>query len=333
MFHSLRVASHHRGDSRREVHRLRDSRGPRPGVRLPLRPVSDRPRRLRRGASRALLLARERAGVRPGPQGDRQASRRRPGLERSSTSGSRWAIRVEVKGPEGRFVLDRAEGPVLLFAGGSGITPVISILKTALEDHRPSGDAPLREPESDVGHLPRRARAPRARLPRPLAGRPPLRRRARTGGRGGRARRVAGQRDASVFICGPAPFMGLVERAAVAAGASPECIRIERFTLGRGAGPAGRGRARGARRRGHTRVHRRSSSAGRTTRSPYKKGKTLLQTARDARPRRARTRARRGSAAAARRICSRGAWSWPPTTRSPTRRRSGGWSSRASRAR
>src|SRR5258708_4567428 len=40
--------------------------------------------------------------------------------------------RIDVKGPEGRFVLDRSDAPLLLFAGGSGITPVISILKTAL---------------------------------------------------------------------------------------------------------------------------------------------------------------------------------------------------------
>ncbi len=39
---------------------------------------------------------------------------------------------IDVKKPEGRFVLDKADGPVLLFAGGSGITPVIAILKTAL---------------------------------------------------------------------------------------------------------------------------------------------------------------------------------------------------------
>ena len=42
---------------------------------------------------------------------------------------------VSVMPPEGRFVLgqrDHAEAPLLLFAGGSGITPVISILKTAM---------------------------------------------------------------------------------------------------------------------------------------------------------------------------------------------------------
>jgi ferredoxin-NADP reductase len=39
---------------------------------------------------------------------------------------------IEVMRPAGRFVLRAAEAPILAFAGGSGITPVISIIKTAL---------------------------------------------------------------------------------------------------------------------------------------------------------------------------------------------------------
>ena len=39
---------------------------------------------------------------------------------------------IEVMRPAGRFVLRAAEVPIVAFAGGSGITPVISIVKTAL---------------------------------------------------------------------------------------------------------------------------------------------------------------------------------------------------------
>ena len=34
--------------------------------------------------------------------------------------------------PEGRFVLGESTAPIVAFAGGSGITPVISLLKTVL---------------------------------------------------------------------------------------------------------------------------------------------------------------------------------------------------------
>ncbi|HME68280.1 MAG TPA: ferredoxin--NADP reductase [Myxococcota bacterium] len=39
---------------------------------------------------------------------------------------------IEVMPPVGRFVLRAAEVPIVAFAGGSGITPVLSIIKTAL---------------------------------------------------------------------------------------------------------------------------------------------------------------------------------------------------------
>src|SRR5690242_4635237 len=39
---------------------------------------------------------------------------------------------LSVLPPEGRFVLTDTDAPLVLFAGGSGITPVISLIKTAL---------------------------------------------------------------------------------------------------------------------------------------------------------------------------------------------------------
>jgi 3-ketosteroid 9alpha-monooxygenase subunit B len=132
--------------------------------------------------------------------------------------------------PEGRFVLTDTEAPLVLFAGGSGITPVISLVKTALltssrkivllyanRDHRSiifkreldflsgqhQGRLDIRHhldveqgfvTEADVGPL------------------------AELGG----ARGV-------FYICGPGPFMDTVEHGLLRAGVDPTLIRIERF--------------------------------------------------------------------------------------------------------
>jgi 3-ketosteroid 9alpha-monooxygenase subunit B len=139
--------------------------------------------------------------------------------------------RIDVKGPEGRFILDKAEGPVLLFAGGSGITPIIAMIKTTLVTttrrirllyaNRTRGGIIFRD------ELERLAASSGGRLEV----------RHRIDDEHGQvdeaavAAATAGLADPSVFICGPSPFMGLVERAVVPAGASPDKIRIERFTL------------------------------------------------------------------------------------------------------
>jgi 3-ketosteroid 9alpha-monooxygenase subunit B len=39
---------------------------------------------------------------------------------------------LDVMAPAGRFVLNGSAAPLLLFAGGSGITPVMSLIKSAL---------------------------------------------------------------------------------------------------------------------------------------------------------------------------------------------------------
>ena len=43
---------------------------------------------------------------------------------------------LRVLPPEGRFVLRESEQPLLFFAGGSGITPVLSLIKSALVSTR-----------------------------------------------------------------------------------------------------------------------------------------------------------------------------------------------------
>jgi 3-ketosteroid 9alpha-monooxygenase subunit B len=191
--------------------------------------------------------------------------------------------RLEVKGPEGRFVLDASPGPLLLFAGGSGITPIVSILKTALATtarkvtllyaNRTASSIIFR---AELDRL-QQAHAARLRVIHRLDD--------AEGVVDGAAvqRVVAGQRDASVFVCGPAPFMGLVERTAVVAGASPDRLRIERFTL---SGPSANPSAVAAPAAQAPIAEGIPESIdvelrGSRVKVPYKKGQTLLQAARD----------------------------------------------------
>ncbi len=43
---------------------------------------------------------------------------------------------LEVLPPAGRFVLGDGDAPLLLFGGGSGITPMMSLIKSALRQGR-----------------------------------------------------------------------------------------------------------------------------------------------------------------------------------------------------
>jgi 3-ketosteroid 9alpha-monooxygenase subunit B len=138
--------------------------------------------------------------------------------------------KLAVLPPEGRFVLTDTDAPLVLFAGGSGITPVISLIKTALV----TGSRKIlllyanRDERSIIfkGELDTLAAKHWQRIEihhhldcekgfvadndvRPLA-------------ELGTARGV-------FYICGPGPFMETVERGLLTAGVDPAHIRIERF--------------------------------------------------------------------------------------------------------
>ena len=137
---------------------------------------------------------------------------------------------LEVMRPAGRFCLTERDADVVLFGGGSGITPVISLLKTALATTRAPRAPPLRQPRPRLDHLPRRARrrgcgatraASRSCTASTSTKASPTRRRARP--------RRAAPSDADFYVCGPAPFMDVVERALLGLGVPRERILIERF--------------------------------------------------------------------------------------------------------
>jgi 3-ketosteroid 9alpha-monooxygenase subunit B len=138
---------------------------------------------------------------------------------------------VELTKPAGVFCPQESARPVLGFCGGSGITPVLSITKHVLSA-TPRHVGLLyanRDAESVIFD----------RVLGDLADRHPTRFHIRhhldaDGGfltAGDIERFVAGDLDADCYICGPGPFMDLVEPALHALGVPPDRIFIERFLV------------------------------------------------------------------------------------------------------
>jgi 3-ketosteroid 9alpha-monooxygenase subunit B len=200
--------------------------------------------------------------------------------------GSNWfhdavraGTRLRVLPPLGRFVLHDTRVPLLLFAGGSGITPVISLIKSAL------ATTPRR---IRLLYANRDARSVifRAELDA-LAAAHPTRLEVlhhlddANGFVTADEVRAAtrGLEDAEHYLCGPGPFMAGVEATLRAAGVPDERIRIERFELPAEHAETGVTAAQPA--AGLPReivVH----LDGKTHRVPYAPGQTLLAAARAA---------------------------------------------------
>jgi ferredoxin-NADP reductase len=137
---------------------------------------------------------------------------------------------VDVAAPAGFFRLGPGDGDVVAFAGGSGITPVFSLLKTGLvttsrrfrllyanRDHdsiifRAALDALAEE------HGDRLAVAHHLDVGNGFVGPHDVRRFVEEVG------------DAEYYVCGPTPFMDIVEDALAADGVGAGRIHIERFT-------------------------------------------------------------------------------------------------------
>jgi 3-ketosteroid 9alpha-monooxygenase subunit B len=150
--------------------------------------------------------------------------------------GSNWVCdhvgvgdEIEVMPPAGVFVPRSLDGDFLLFAGGSGVTPVFSILRSVLlrgrgqvrliYANRDEQSIIFREALKELGaqyaerfdviHLLDSVQGvPNISLLRRLA---------------------AGMPAAQAFICGPGPFMNAAETALRELKLAPECIHVERF--------------------------------------------------------------------------------------------------------
>lgn len=136
---------------------------------------------------------------------------------------------LEVMKPSGVFTVKDTDRDLILFAGGSGITPVFSILKTALQSSTQHVRLIYANRDTDsiiFKHELNRLRqhyAPRlevVHLLDTIQGVPSV------------ALLQAlcfAAEDRLAFICGPGPFMDAAETAVLAAGIDPDFIHIERF--------------------------------------------------------------------------------------------------------
>ncbi|MDL4816362.1 ferredoxin--NADP reductase [Actinomadura opuntiae] len=178
---------------------------------------------------------------------------------------------VEVTRPAGAFCLRETSAPLVAFCGGSGITPIASLVKSALAttDRRVRVLAADRDADSVI------FRDELAELAARHPGRFEIEHHLDAESGFVTADRVRGftgaDQDADFYICGPAPFMDLVERALLSLGVGEDRIFIERFTAveDEPAGPEKEGTV--------TIV-----LSGKRQTIPQRAGETLLQSARRA---------------------------------------------------
>jgi 3-ketosteroid 9alpha-monooxygenase subunit B len=138
---------------------------------------------------------------------------------------------LEVLPPAGRFVLRDPPRPLFFYAGGSGITPVMALIKSALRDwtvptallyaNRDRASIIFEAALADLA----RAHAERLTVTHHLDSE-------RGWVTGDEVRAFAQPRPAEAwhYICGPAPFMELVERTLIELGVPPGQIFVERFS-------------------------------------------------------------------------------------------------------
>ena len=153
--------------------------------------------------------------------------------------------------PAGRFVLHDNDRPLLLFAGGSGVTPILSLIKAALATtprrirlfyaNRDAESVIFRAELDALAQKQGRRLETIHHLDRELGltSRPEV------------ERMHAGYEQADAYLCGPGPFMELVEQTLLARGHSRDHLWIERFEgVGEpsqpGPGPAATGPAASA---------------------------------------------------------------------------------------
>jgi 3-ketosteroid 9alpha-monooxygenase subunit B len=136
---------------------------------------------------------------------------------------------LEVLPPAGRFVLGEGEAPLLLFGGGSGITPMMSLIKSALKaDQRrirlfyANRDKPSIIFDAELLGLLAQHHG-RLEVIHHLDAEQGLTRPEEI------LDALKGFENGEAYLCGPGPFMTLVEHTLIGAGMPRERVRIERF--------------------------------------------------------------------------------------------------------
>lgn len=133
---------------------------------------------------------------------------------------------LEVEPPAGRFVLSEGHAPVALFGGGSGITPLISIMKAALADASrtvtlfyANRDASSVIFQRELDELAAKY-GPRVSIRHWLDDRD---------GVVSPDAIVPGPEGAHHYLCGPGPFMDAVEARLARLGVPSSHLHVERF--------------------------------------------------------------------------------------------------------
>ena len=138
---------------------------------------------------------------------------------------------IDVLPPAGLFVLRASDAPLVAFAGGSGITPILSIVKSALLTTR--RDVRLVYANRDRGGV--IFADALASLGARFGGRLTVHHHldAESGLLDAAAcAALAGERtDADVYLCGPAPFMDVVAAGLELRHVDPQRVLVERFEL------------------------------------------------------------------------------------------------------
>jgi 3-ketosteroid 9alpha-monooxygenase subunit B len=142
---------------------------------------------------------------------------------------------ISVSRPGGRFVLAQGAAPLVLFAGGSGITPVLSIIKTAL--HTTARPVAIFYANRDSDSVIFAAELERLKLQ--FGSRLTLFRHLDAEHGLADAADIntfcntvtGGGNDVEYFICGPGAFMTLAETGLYARGADRKRIHVEKFQI------------------------------------------------------------------------------------------------------
>ncbi|MEU5880507.1 ferredoxin--NADP reductase [Spirillospora sp. NPDC047279] len=147
---------------------------------------------------------------------------------------------IDATAPAGTFTLEDGAGDIVAFAGGSGITPVFSILKTALATTRrrvrllyANRDRDSIIFAAELGELAGRY-GERLLVTHHHDAETGVVREDEIGSfLGGPGGRLGGEPggETEYYICGPGPFMDVVERSLLTAGTAPGRIHVERFTV------------------------------------------------------------------------------------------------------
>jgi ferredoxin-NADP reductase len=136
---------------------------------------------------------------------------------------------LEVTRPAGVFCVREGDRPLVAFCGGSGVTPVMSVARSALS----TTDRPVHLLYANRDRPSVIFDAPLEALQADHADRFELRLHLDDGGGFLEPETIrefaAGHLDADFYICGPTPFMDLVEKELADLGVDSEHVLIERF--------------------------------------------------------------------------------------------------------